>query len=215
MLKPRPAPPPHNYVEARLAWPLLPDVHPFRAEQGAHSLETTTSWQDSWRLGALALPMLLTLCDAPARAQGVTDPAAIDRAVADFTGAGIGAPGGARVAADRRLQLATCAGPLVTSWHTPARMAVQVECPGPAGWRIFVAVTPDGTRTPAARSAPAVKRGDAITIMVRGSGFSVQQPGEAMETGTLGDWITVRTNRKAESLRARIERPGLVVIPAR
>ena len=50
--------------------------------------------------------------------------------------------------------------------------------------------------------------------MVRGRGFSVQQPGEAMEGGAVGDWIFVRTARKAEPLRARIERPGLAVIPA-
>jgi flagella basal body P-ring formation protein FlgA len=51
-------------------------------------------------------------------------------------------------------------------------------------------------------------------IAVRGRGFSVQQPGEAVEGGAVGDWIFVRTAPKAEALRARIERPGLVVIPA-
>jgi len=76
-----------------------------------------------------------------------------------------------------------------------------------------VAVT-DGGGTSSARSAPAIKRGDALTIMVRGRGFSVQQAGEAMEDGAVGDWIFVRTARKAEPLRARIERPGLAVIPA-
>jgi flagella basal body P-ring formation protein FlgA len=35
-----------------------------------------------------------------------------------------------------------------------------------------------------------------------------------MESGAAGDWIMVRTSRKAEALRARIERPGLAVIPA-
>lgn len=178
---------------------------------------------ENWRLSPLLLPILLTLCEAPAQAEaqaeapaglGASNPAAIDRAVAAFTGAGIGQPGGARTAADPRLQLAPCAGPLATSWHTPARTAVQVECRGPIAWRIFVAVTPH-TSTPAGARAPAaVKRGDAITISVRGSGFSVQQPGEAMEAGAIGDWITVRTSRKAEALRARIERPGLAVIPA-
>lgn len=186
-------------------------------------MDTATSWADGWRLSPLALPILLTLCDLPAEAQtqpaaarGVTDPAAIDRAVADFTGAAIGAPGGARVASDRRLQLAACGGPLAVSWHTAARTAVQVECPGPSTWRIFIAISPaagTGAAAPAA-AAPAVKRGDAITIMVRGRGFSVQQPGEALQAGGVGDWIDVRTARKAQPLRARIERPGLAVIPA-
>ena len=181
-------------------------------------MDTTTDWWDSWRLSPLVLPMLLTLCDAPAQAQGqaMTDPASIDRAVAAFTGAAIGAPGGARVPTDPRLRLSGCGGPLAVSWHTAARTAVQVECPGPTSWRIFVAITPLGGNpgSAAARPAPAVKRGDAITVMVRGPGFSVQQPGEAMEAGAVGDWIVVRTARKADPLRARIERPGLAVIPA-
>jgi flagella basal body P-ring formation protein FlgA len=178
-------------------------------------METTLSWLNSWRLSPLALPMLLPLCDPAAEARGFTDPALIDSAVAQFTGAAIGSPGGARVAADRRLQLATCGGSLAVSWHTAARTAVQVECPGPSAWRIFVAISPaPGTAAAAASAAPAVKRGDAITVMVRGRGFSVQQPGEAMQAGAVGDWIEVRTARKGEALRARIERPGLAVIPA-
>jgi len=170
-------------------------------------------WRDGWRLTPLALPFLLPLCDPPAQASGVTDPAAIDRAVTDFTGAAIGQPGGPRMAADRRLQLAACAAPLAVGWHSPARNAVRVECSGPSGWRIFVAVNAPITGT-AQRVAPAIKRGDALTIVVRGRGFSVQQQGEAMENGVVGDWIFVRTARKAEALRARIERPGLAIIPA-
>ena len=178
-------------------------------------MQTTFHWLDGWRLSPLALPMLLPLCDPVAEARGFTDPAMIDQAVVAFTGAPVGAPGGARVATDRRLQLAACAGTLAVSWHTAARTAVQVECPGPTAWRIFVAISPaPGTAGAAATAAPAVKRGDAITVMVRGRGFSVQQPGEAMEAGAVGDWIEVRTSRKGEPLRARIERPGLAVIPA-
>ncbi len=185
----------------------------------ATSLDTTSSWLDGWRLTPLALPMLLPLCDPSAEARGVTDPAAIDQAVAAFTGATTGVPGGARAPTDRRLQLAACAAPLGISWHTAARTAVQVECTGPYNWRIFVAINPAAAAsatgvTGAPKAAAAVKRGDALIIMVRGRGFSVQQPGEALEAGAVGDWIFVRTSRKAEALRARIERPGLAVIPA-
>lgn len=172
------------------------------------------AWRDGWRLSPLALPMLLPLCDPAAGARDFTDPAMIDQAVESFTGAATGAPGGARMAADRRLQLAACAGSLAVSWHTAAKTAVQVECPGPAPWRIFVAVSPSAGSAAAPREAPAVRRGDAITVMVRGRGFSVQQPGEAMQAGAVGEWIDVRTSRKGEALRARIERPGLAVIPA-
>lgn len=175
---------------------------------------------DGWRFAPLVLPALVALCDGPpagAQARAVTEPAAIDRAVAAFTGAAIGTPGGARTPADPRLQLAACQGPLAVSWHGTARTAVQVECPGPTNWRIFVAVAASSDASAvsvAAKPAPAVKRGDALTIMVRGRGFSVQQAGEAMEAGAVGEWIFVRTSRKAEALRARIERPGLAIIPA-
>ncbi|MEQ5788051.1 flagella basal body P-ring formation protein FlgA [Erythrobacter sp. NFXS35] len=159
--------------------------------------------------------MLLPLCDAPAKAQVRTEPAAIDRAVVAFTGAATGTPGGARAPADPRLQLAACAGPLAVSWHGNTRRSVQVECPGPDTWRVFVAVDGAGGSAASNRPAPpAIKRGDALTIQVRGRGFSVQQQGEAMENGAVGEWIFVRTARKAEALRARIERPGLAVIPA-
>lgn len=175
-------------------------------------MDIISSQHAGLRRSLCALPLLLALCGTAVAARGLTDPAAIDRAVAGFTGAGIGEPGGARRPADPRLQLAACDGPLAVSWHGVGRSAVRVECPGPEAWRIFVAV--DGGAGGGAATAPAVKRGDALTIMVRGRGFSVQQQGEAMESGAVGDWIFVRTARKAESLRARIERPGLAVIPA-
>lgn len=179
-------------------------------------MESTPTLMHGWRFAPLALPMLMPLCDPPARAGGFTDPAMIDHAVAQFTGAPAGTPGGARGPADPRLQLAPCGAPLAVSWHAPGRSAVQVECPGPTAWRIFVAIAPaQGAATAgAARAAPAVKRGEAITIVVRGRGFSVQQAGEALEGGAVGDWITVRASRKADPLRARVERPGLAVIPA-
>jgi flagella basal body P-ring formation protein FlgA len=178
-------------------------------------MELAYPWRDGWRLAPLALTMLLPLCDGSAKAQAYTDPAAIDRAVAAFTGAEPGTPGGARAPVDRRLRLAPCAGPLAVSWHGSARNAVQVECPGPENWRIFVAVASEDAALPGRARTPAVRRGDTVTIMVRGRGFSVQQPGEALESGMVGEWIFVRTGQKAVPLRARIERPGLAVIPAR
>jgi flagella basal body P-ring formation protein FlgA len=199
-----------------LAQPLLVDGHLLSRIKELRRVDLTqfrpTALQrNGSRLTVLALPILLPLCDAQARANGLTDPAMIDRAVFEFTGAAIGQPGGARLAADRRLQLAGCASPLAVSWHGSAKNAVRVECPDAGGWRIFVAVTPP---IAAAAVPPAIKRGDALTIMVRGRGFSVQQSGEAIESGAVGEWIFVRTARKGEPLRARIERPGLAVIPA-
>ncbi|MEE4288752.1 MAG: flagella basal body P-ring formation protein FlgA [Erythrobacter sp.] len=158
-----------------------------------------------------------------ASAQGFLDPAEIDRAVSRHTNAAIGAEGGALAPADARLRLAACAVPLATSWHGTGGQAVRVECPatreGSQGWHIFVATrphrlaeAPQGPRSRTAR-APAIKRGDPVTVIVRGRGFSVQQAGEAMENGEVGDWIGIRTTRRAEPVRARIERPGLAIIP--
>jgi len=179
------------------------------------AMERTSNLLHGWRFAPLALPILLPLCDPAVRAAGGADPALIDRAVAAFTGAAPGTPGGARAPADPRLQLAPCGAALAVSWHSPARTAVQVACPGPTPWRIFVAIAPaQGTSAATRAAVPSVKRGEAITVMVRGRGFTVQQPGEALEGGAVGDWILVRSNRKAEALRARIERPGLAVIPA-
>jgi flagella basal body P-ring formation protein FlgA len=177
-------------------------------------VKSNYSRANGWPLSRLAVPFLLSLCAAPGLANGLTDPNAIDQAVTSFTGVPIGQPGGARMAVDRRLQLGACAAPLAVSWHTPARSAVRVECSGPASWRIFVAINAVAGVAADKPAAPVIKRGDALTIMVRGRGFSVQQQGEAMDSGAPGDWIFVRTARKAEPLRARIERPGLAVIPA-
>ncbi|MEM9500555.1 MAG: flagella basal body P-ring formation protein FlgA [Pseudomonadota bacterium] len=140
-----------------------------------------------------------------------TDPAEIDRVVSVFTGAQIGEIGGARVPADRRLRLSYCTQPLSTAWHGRSKSTVRVECPAPGGWRVFIATRPVPQ---AAQPQRVVKRGDPITVSVRGRGFSVQQSGEAMENGAIGDWIGIRTTRRADPVRARIERPDLAVIPA-
>lgn len=142
---------------------------------------------------------------------GYTEPVEIDRAVAEFTGAAIGETGGARAPADRRLRLSACRSPLETSWHGNARRTVRVECPDPGGWRIFVATKP---QPQAAEAQRMVKRGDPVTVVVRGRGFSVQQSGEALENGAQGDWIGVRVAKNQAPVRARIERPGLAIIPS-
>lgn len=154
----------------------------------------------------------------------ILKPSEIDQAVAAFTGASVGEVGGARTAADRRLQLAACAQPLALSWHGTTRSAVKVECTqtlsSVAPWRIFVATRPATQTLSSAASAarpgpaqPTIKRGDPVTVIVRGRGFTVQQSGEATENGSIGDWIGVRTSRQADPVRARIERPGLALIP--
>lgn len=139
-----------------------------------------------------------------------TSLATIDNAVAAFTGQPIGVPGGAAQPVDRRLRLAFCSAPLALGWHGGAQTSVLVSCPDAGGWRVFVPVVQMRAEAPA---AVAVMRGEGVTITVAGEGFSVSQPGEAMEPGAVGAWIRVRTNAKADPVRARIVRPGLVELP--
>jgi flagella basal body P-ring formation protein FlgA len=149
-----------------------------------------------------------------AQAGGFIDPAAIEGEVARFTGAGTGQPGGAALPVDRRLRLARCAAPLALSWRGQGQATGQdmvvVQCPG--GWRLFVALAQGGQ---AKVAAPVIAKGDAVTIVVRGDGYSVSQGGEALEPGAPGAWIRVRAGEKGpgdrnEALRARVVRPGLV-----
>lgn len=163
-----------------------------------------------------SLPLFAALASArDTRGNSYIDPVEIDRAVEQFTGSGIGEVGGARLPADRRLKLAACETPLNVKWHGRAQSIVRVDCPisrdSAEGWRIFIATS---SAKPAPDIAKVVARGDPITVLVRGRGFTVQQSAEAMEAGAIGDWIAVRTERRADAIRARIERPGLAVIPA-
>ena len=151
----------------------------------------------------LALPMLAA---AP-----FADPAAIDMAIAGFTGAEAGAPGGATVPTDRRLRLAPCPVPLALDWYGSTRQTVLVRCPLPGGWRLFVPIRAGGET---ARAAPAVLRGDAVTIVVSGEGFAVSRSGESLEAAPAGGWVRVRPAdaRAGETLRAQVLRPGVVGI---
>ena len=155
---------------------------------------------------------LLLALTVPVSAQAASfaDLAAIDSAVANFTGAAIGQPGGATLPVDRRLRLAPCAAPLMFVWHTPKRDTVRVECTDAGGWRLFVPVR----QAESAAAAPAILRGEAVMIEIAGDGFSVAQPGEALDGGPIGGWIRVRTtSARAQPMRAQIVRPGLVAIP--
>ena len=87
-------------------------------------------------LGSLAAAALAA---TTANAATPMDLSIIDRAVADFTGATIGQPGGAKLPVDRRLRLASCNAPLDLQWFGRDQRSVQVACPT-AGWRIYVAV---------------------------------------------------------------------------
>ena len=150
---------------------------------------------------------------------GLADLDALDRQVAIFTGAAIGAPGGAVLPLDRRMRLQACRSDVSLAWHTQRRETVLLHCADAGGWSLFVPVSVSGLAGQMASSpaAIAVNRGDAVSLAVSGRGFSVSRPAEALEAGAAGAWIRVRpvTDRQlAEDIvRAQVVRPGLVVLP--
>ncbi len=158
------------------------------------------------------LTLVLALAASPvAAAPGeFASLSAIDNAVAAFTGQSIGVSGGAALPVDRRLRLASCSAPFVLAWHGAAHASISVSCPDAGSWRIFVPVSAAARQEPA---AVAVERGENITVAVVGDGFTVSQPGEALDSGALGAWIRVRTNPKTSPVRARVVRPGLAEVP--
>jgi flagella basal body P-ring formation protein FlgA len=157
----------------------------------------------------IAVAMTALLAGAmPAAAAGFADLAGIDRAVAEFTGAPIGVPGGARSAVDRRLRLAVCGSGLVLEWYGRARDTVLVRCPEQGGWRLFVPLASGGAQQ---GGTDVVGRGDMVSITVRGSGFTLSRQGEALEAGAVGEWIRVRpADKRSDPLRAQVVRPGVV-----
>lgn len=174
---------------------------------------TITYWYFAPAALLMLTPVLSPVFGQTPLRQAFTDPSEIDRAVMRFTGAPAGTIGGARTTADRRLRLAHCPAPLMTSWHGQPGQTVRVECPEADGWRIFVVIRAAPQAAKAAKPVNVVKRGDPVTVAVRGRGFAVQQSGEAMDSGAVGDWIAVRMVRRGEPIRARIVRPGFAVIP--
>ncbi len=144
----------------------------------------------------------------------------IDRAVADFTGAPAGERGGAKLPVDRRLRLTDCQAPLDLQWFGRDQRSVQVTCPT-AGWKIYVAVDGAsdrralgaGSAQPVEKGPAIVKRGETVSILMRGKGFSLSRQGSAAEDGAQGEWIKVRASgERTGTLRAVVLRPGQVGI---
>lgn len=145
---------------------------------------------------------------APAAASDFMNHAAIDQEVSRFTGAAIGAQGGARNPVDRRLKLASCQSSLALEWYGNAQDTVLVRCPDAGGWRIFVPLTGGHAAAPA---QDVVARGEVVSIAVSGRGFTLSRQGEAMEAGAVGEWIRVRpAGTRDEPIRVQVLQPGRV-----
>ena len=148
------------------------------------------------------------------------DTSGLDRAVAAFTGHGVGIEGGARTAVDPRLRLAHC--PTVAlSWRTAAHDAVVVACAGP-DWRIFVPVintapaTSGVVRVAAAapvKAAPVIRRGDPVTIEAGTRGFSITRDGIAMSDAAPGGRFLVRVDDTRTPVQAVAVASGHATLP--
>lgn len=160
----------------------------------------------------LAFLLAASLSAATASAADPMDTAIIDRAVAQFTGAQIGEPGGAKLPVDPRLRLNRCASALNLEWYGRNRESVLVQCPD-LGWRLFVAVSAGANAGPQAVEAaePIIRRGERVMVVVRGAGFTLSRQGDALEEGAVGDWIRIRlAGERTGSMNAQVLRPGHV-----
>lgn len=161
------------------------------------------------RFTCAAVALATSLAPTLAGAQAFQNLDVVDRQVATFLGQSADGTGATFVPVDRRLRLATCSGQLALSWYGTRQDSVLVRCPDASGWRIFVRVQGSTPSTSAPAATPAVARGDAVTVTLRGAGFSVSQSAEAMENGAIGEWIRIRMNKTSE-MRAKILQPGNV-----
>jgi flagella basal body P-ring formation protein FlgA len=170
-------------------------------------------------------PLLLLTALAPATVAAQVrfqDTAAIDVAVAAFTGHAIGEDGGARTPVDRRLKLAACPLPEL-DWRGGNQDAVLVRCTAPA-WRIYVPVRmpPTGPRTVATSSAPTVtavkpepviRRGDPVTVEAGTAGFSITRDGIAMGDATPGARFMVKVDPAKPPIQAVAIETGRATLP--
>lgn len=169
--------------------------------------------------------LLLGVVASPAAAAPFQDTGAIDRAVAAFTGHGVGNEGGARTPVDARLKLAAC--PMVSmAWRTENHDAVVVTCTGPE-WRLFVPVksvasAPRGAAplviTPNAQPVAlkpvyVIKRGDPVTIAAGSAGFSITREGVAVGDAVVGGRFMVKVDDQKNPVQAVAIAAGSATLP--
>ena len=138
------------------------------------------------------------------------DTSLLDRQVAAYLGAGVGDSGGAHAPIDSRLKLKRC--PNAAEISETNRNALQVSC-RTLGWRIFVPIRLGNNRNnqvSGSSAEPLVQRNQPVTLVIRRSNFSISYGVIAQESGAMGDYIPVRSDRKAKELMARVSGAGEV-----
>lgn len=156
----------------------------------------------------LALPIVsLILMGATSSFEDTT---LLDRQVASHLNAGVGEAGGALAPIDDRLKLKRC--PASVQVSGTQRNAVLLSCPG-WGWRIFVPVSRNGRQNNGrndSSGAILIQRNQPVTLIVRRSNFSIRYGVIAQKSGKMGEYIPVRSDRKAKELMARVSGAGEV-----
>ena len=138
------------------------------------------------------------------------DTTLLDRQVASYLGAGVGDAGGAHAAIDPKLKLKRC-GRAVEIAETN-RNALQISCRD-LGWRIFVPLRLGNNRSDqnsGASSEPLIQRNQPVTLVIRRSNFSISYGVIAQQSGALGEYIPVRSDRKSKELMAKVSGAGVV-----
>lgn len=118
------------------------------------------------------------------------------------------ADAGSPVPIDRRIKLAKC--PVEPSISGVMNGFVAVRC-ATLGWRLAVGVSaPESIADK--KIEVAVRRGDVVELIARGSGFSVTSTGVALDEGVPGKAIRVKMPTGSAPVRAIITGPGAASI---
>jgi len=166
--------------------------------------------------------MIVALLLAAAAPAAFQDIAALDRAVAGFTGHALGEEGGARTPIDARLRLRACPMAAI-AWRSEAHDAVTISCTGP-DWRLFVPVrrsVPVSSVAAAAaprvvppvKAEPVIRRGDPVVIEAGSEGFAISREGVAMADAAPGARFLVRVEDAKTPVQAMALAAGRATLP--
>jgi flagellar basal body P-ring formation protein FlgA len=97
---------------------------------------------------------------------------------------------------DRRLHLARC--PVPATIDAPTMGAVAVRC-APLGWKIRVRIEGAAQQTDIR-----IRRGDTVSLAVNGHGFQLRTTAVAVEDGTQGGIVHVKSSTGTVTLAARV-----------
>ncbi len=169
------------------------------------------------------LCLSVTSATAAAAAAGFQSTAALDHAVASFTGRPVGADGGARTPVDSRLKLAAC--PTVSmAWRGENHDAVVVTCAGSeAGqsWRLFVPIlhaaplpiAPGIVPAMAIKAPPVIHRGDPVLVEAGSDGFTITREGIAMGDAAPGARFLLKVDDAKGPVQAVAVDSGRATLP--